>query len=491
MSNNKEYNISPSSGKKREVIKFNTYDRFKPLLYADLFIPSWVNGYSIGMEYIYNWFLSKFPKDYFRTIHVSGKSAFDDFRRFNIGDLTKREKPTCIIEAQIQYDYNDNQLDLNYFGVDEYIKRSRWERSFFKDPKRGLYIGHDMEAMLINFTIKTRYDTRAQQLDAFNRERKMFRVGCTETIDLDMDIHLPYDLMVKVAKAAGFDCDNSTNESILDPWGFVQYLNAHSQLPILYKMRYINSKHEFFVRMKNLPVHLDLTNPLDVDDGESDGQLMTNFNVTMQVEMRLPVPKCFLFYNEGKIESSIEVEPEGGLNIYSMRVFDIPEVNYKGWVMYGHSNYIADDNEKVINTINIKELFMAPPNVDVGTSLNDLIEDSLNNFISPDSFIDVQVYTNDLAANHGGRVPIKMNWETRDIIMPENTINSYFYIAIYIDRLYVNNKVIDIDKANESRLKESRKRYEKVNYNEMYDTKPHIQIVKPYPTNLPKNNTKK
>ena len=314
----------------------------------------------------------------------------------------------------------------------------------------------------------------------------MFRIGCTETVDLDMDIHLPYDLMVKVAKAAGFDCDNSTNESILDPWGFVQYLNAHSQLPILYKMRYINSKHEFFVRMKNLPVHLDLTNPLDVDDGESDGQLMTNFNVTMQVEMRLPVPKCFLFYNEGKIESSIEVEPEGGLNIYSMRVFDIPEVNYKGWVMYGHSNYIADDNEKVINTINIKELFMAPPNVDVGTSLNDLIEDSLNHFISPDSFIDVQVYTNDLAANHGGRVPIKMNWETRDIIMPENTINSYFYIAIYIDRLYINNKVIDIDKANESRLKESRKKYEKVNYNEMYDTKPHIQIVKPYPTNLPK-----
>ena len=102
------------------------------------------------------------------------------FRRFNIGDLAKREKPACIIEAQIQYDYNDNQLDLNYFGVDEYIKRSRWERSFFKDPKRGLYIGHDMEAMLINFNIKTRYDTRAQQLDAFNRIRKLFRIGCTE-----------------------------------------------------------------------------------------------------------------------------------------------------------------------------------------------------------------------------------------------------------------------------------------------------------------------
>ena len=130
-----------------------------------------------------------------------------------------------------------------------------------------------------------------------------------KTIDLDMDIHLPYDLMVKLAKAAGFICDDSVNESILDPWGFVQYLNAHSQLPILYKMRYINSKHEFFVTQRST------VNPLDVDEGESDGQLMTNFNVSMQVEMRLPVPKCFLFYNEGKIESSVAVEPDDGINI--------------------------------------------------------------------------------------------------------------------------------------------------------------------------------
>ena len=133
-----------------------------------------------------------------------------------------------------------------------------------------------------------------------------------------------------------------------------------------------------------------------------------------------------------------------------MRVFDIPEVNYKGWVMYGHSNYVADEDDNIVDTINIRELFTAPPNIDVGTSLNDLIDDSLNHFISPDLFIDIQVYTNDLAVNHGGQLPIKMNWQTREIILPENTINSYFYIAVYIDRLYVNNKVIDIDKADQS-----------------------------------------
>ena len=41
----------------------------------------------------------------------------------------------------------------------------------------------------------------------------------------------------------------------------------------------------------------------------------------------------------------------------------------------------------------------------------------------------------------------------------EDINNLYFYIAIYIDRGYVNSKIIDIDKANDSRLKTSRKRW--------------------------------
>ena len=34
----------------------------------------------------------------------------------------------------------------------------------------------------------------------------------------------------------------------------------------------------------------------------------------------------------------------------------------------------------------------------------------------------------------------------------------YFYIAIYIDRGYVNNKIIDIDNADKNRLKMSKRR---------------------------------
>ena len=469
----------------RRVVKFVNIDRFRPILYADLYIPSWANGYSIGVEFIYNYFLSRFPSKFFRTIHISGKSTFDDLRRFEVGNIVKRENPACMIQSTIQYDFNDNFLDLNFFGVDEYIKRSNYERSFFKDPVHKLYIGHDMETMLINFNIRTRYDTRAQQLDAYNRIRKVFRIGCTETIDTDMDIHLPYDLMVNLARTAGFMVDSATG-TIIDPWNFLKYLNQHSQLPILYKLRYINAKHEFFVRMRNLPIHLDLTNPLDADDGEQSGQTSINYNVEMQIVMRLPVPKVFLFYNEGKLSNSIEVEPDEGINIYSMRVYDIPEANYKHWPMYGHSEYLADKDEEVVKSIDIKELFVAPVDVKIDTSLDDLITESIDNYIDPTSFIDIAVYSNDLSINRGGRIPVTMDWPNRKIVLPNNTLDTHFYIAIYIDRAYVNARIIDLTNAKDSRVALSKERDLTDQINSGYIQDPVIEEEKYSNTNFKK-----
>lgn len=441
---------------KREIIHYIDTDRFKPLLYGDLYIPSWVNGFSIGVEFIYNWFLSRFPKNFFKTIHVANKSPYDDFRRFNVGDLTKREKPACLFSTTLQYDFNDNLNDLNLYGVDTYIKKTDWKRSFFKDPRHGIYIGFDMELMLLNFNIRVRVQTRSEQLDLYNRIRKVFRMGCTETIDMDMDIHIPYDLMFQIATMIGSPVDVN-EEAIIDPYNFLTYLNNHSQMPILYKMRYINGKHEFFVRMRNLPTHLNLTNPLDADEGENDGQMMNNFNIDMQIVMRLPIPSMFLLYNEGKQINTVHTEKSEGLTVYSMKVFDIPEVNYKNWPMFAHSNYAADENETSVESINIRDLFKAPAYTKVGTDLDSIIELSLKEGVSPDNFIDIALYTTDTSSEYG-RCKIEIDWPNRTVKILEDSKNLYFYIAIYIDRGYVNNKVIDIDKAYNSRSKTSRKR---------------------------------
>ena len=46
-------------------------------------IPSAIHGYSLGIEYIRDWLLDTFPKDFFKTVHVGGKHVYADYRKFN------------------------------------------------------------------------------------------------------------------------------------------------------------------------------------------------------------------------------------------------------------------------------------------------------------------------------------------------------------------------------------------------------------------------
>lgn len=433
-----------------QVLEITNIDRFRPTLKCDLFIPSYIQSLSVATEFVWSYVLGKFPADYFETTFISGKHMLDEFRRYNKGDYHTRENPAVALTYTLQYDFNDNNLDWNWLSTNKYLRTSAWQRSFFKCPKRGLYIGMDLEAMLINYNFKFRVNTRAEQLDLYNRLRKVFRLGCTETNDIDCDFHLDRKLMTKVAEEAGFAID--TDGQIVDPWNFTRFMNAHSQMPILYKLRLINQHYEWFLRMRNLPVHMDFQNALDVDDGQQNGMSTSDFGIEFQIAMRFPAPRTFAFYNEGNWVHTIHTEPNEGITVYSMKLFDIPEENYKGWPLYGHSNYMAEKDEEVVKYINIGELFKAPVDIKVKTSLDELIQESLDNFISPDLFIEIAVYTNDLLVHGSGRIPIVMDWEKRRIVLPDGIPDSYFYLAIYVDRNYVNDRIIEITDADHNRV---------------------------------------
>lgn len=444
------------NGRKVRKIDINSINRFKPKLYADLYIPSWVNGYSIATEFVYNWFLSKLPNNFFKTIHIAGKHGFDDFRRFEVGDFAKRERPAVSFNGQVQADFDDDYRDIHMVGIDRFIMRTDYQKSFFKDEVKGRFLGMVPEQILTNFEIRCKVSTRAQQMDLYKRLEIACRIGCTETFDTDLDYHVPYDLMIKMAKDTGFGV---IDDVIVDPYSFLRYLNSYSQIPFMYKLRYINGKREFFIRMRNIPIYMDMKNKMSIDDGEQDGQTSRSYHIEMSVSIKVPVPKFFVYYAEGKLVNSIEaVEPEDGdISIYSMKVFDIPEVNEKGWVQFATSNYLADKDQQEVKEIDISELFKAPIDTKINTSLDNLIQDSLDIYISPSRFIDIAIYTNDMMIN--SKIPIKIDWKNRKIILVDRTRNSYFYIAIYIDRLYMNERILEINRSYDNRVKIADKKY--------------------------------
>ena len=438
----------------RNIINNIDLDQFRPSLKCDLFIPSYIHSLSIATEFIYGYVLSRFPQNFFKTIRIADKHPFEDLRKIKKEDLVKLENPAVLLSYSMQYDYNDNLNDFNLLSINKYLKYSQLQRSFFKYPSKSLYIGMDLEAMMIDYTFKFMVNTRAQQIDLFNRMRKVFRVGCTETVDIDCDFQMDKLLMACVAKESGYSVDTSTN-NVIDSWNFTRFLNEHSQMPILYKLRFINQQYEYFLRMRNLPVHLDFQNSLSVDDGNQVGMTSNNYTIEFQIGVRFPAPRTFALYNEGHWVHKIETEKNPGIYLFTLNIHDIPEENYKGWPMYGRSNYVPEEDEKVVESIDIRQLFRAPVDVKVGTDLDAIIQNAIDQYIDPSVFIEIAVYKESTYINNG-RIPITIDWPKRTIILPKDTWSRYFYLIIYIDREYVNSKVIEMTKADTNRVAISR-----------------------------------
>ena len=64
----------------REISTCDFNKAHSKTLYRSICVPSTVQAYSLCVEYMKSWFLSKFNKDMFKSVYVEGKNIYDDFR---------------------------------------------------------------------------------------------------------------------------------------------------------------------------------------------------------------------------------------------------------------------------------------------------------------------------------------------------------------------------------------------------------------------------
>ena len=188
---------------RKRVIPMTDYDKFKPILYNNLFVPSYVHGFSLAIEYMKEWFLKYLPDINFRYIHINGKHMFDDYKRFNNQNI-KREKPCLIITPNVDYEYNRDNRDLYQAPADIFLRRSDWQRSFFKDNDNKLYLAMQMQGLRMQFNFRVKVSTRAEQLDLKEKMNLRFRIGATQGEYRSADFVVPMELLVNVAHDAGF-----------------------------------------------------------------------------------------------------------------------------------------------------------------------------------------------------------------------------------------------------------------------------------------------
>lgn len=425
--------------------KLNIIKKDHRKLISTVLIPSASHSYALAVEYIRQWFLNKFSKDYFKTVYIEGKNIFDESRKFTIDKSARRQNPAVAIIPTIDFSFDRDKIDLALGGLELYEEKSTVDTCFFRDYDNSLFIKEIDQLNSINFTIRTYVDTRAKQLNLWHYMKLAFRTGATQGEYIDMDFSIPEELMLQLAIDTGFEVDMD-NKKIKNVIEFLNYLNRNSSVPFLYKLRCENGRDEFFIRTQGEYVHISIPDYPSVEDGDRVGHTYENFPIEMNLTLRFPTPQSYIYMSkkpqtviEGiKMDTSDDV-----VGIYSLKVIDIPYQNDKKWGLFVQSEYLEDELSNHIS-MDFNDLFT--------TSVKDVIKYTQKQYLSPYIFLDIQLFDNE-----GNRIKSKIDWDTLIVETVDDTKEyQKIIIAIYLDNSYMNEALVTMNNSANSRLNESK-----------------------------------
>lgn len=425
--------------------KLNIIKKDNRKLISTVLIPSASHSYALAVEYIRQWFLNKFSKDYFKTVYIEGKNIFDESRKFTIDKSARRQNPAVSIIPTIDFSFDRDKIDLALGGLELYEEKSTVDTCFFRDYDNSLFIKEIDQLNSINFTIRTYVDTRAKQLNLWHYMKLAFRTGATQGEYIDMDFSIPEELMLQLAIDTGFEVDMD-NKKIKNVIEFLNYLNRNSSVPFLYKLRCENGRDEFFIRTQGEYVHISIPDYPSVEDGDRVGHTYENFPIEMNLTLRFPTPQSYIYMSKKpqtiikgiKMDTSDDV-----VGIYSLKVIDIPYQNDKKWGLFVQSEYLEDELSNHIS-MDFNDLFT--------TSVKDVIKYTQMQYLSPYIFLDIQLFDNE-----GNRIKSKIDWDTL-IVETVDATKEYqkIIIAIYLDNSYMNEALVTMNNSANSRLNESK-----------------------------------
>ena len=271
--------------------------------------------------------------------------------------MIKRGKPAIAIIPQLDTDFNRDGIDANNYDLTYYARTFNYRDTFFKDRERDKYIAIAFEQMLMNFQVRIKVNTKAKQIDIMKYLKMALKVGATSGKYLDMDIHVPQEMLLALAQDVGFDVDLEKKE-IKDPFKFLVYLNSKSEVPFIYKLRAINGRNEFFIRAKAMYTHI-ATPDINIDDGERQGQVSSNYFIEFTTEIRMPAPKVYCYFT-AKHTNLIEfTDNAGNIKSYVANFANVPTLNERGWEQFFTLDY-EDKKDKVLE-ISISDIFDGDP----------------------------------------------------------------------------------------------------------------------------------
>lgn len=414
-------------------------------LKTNLLVPSTNQAYSCAIEYIENWFYSKFKPNYFKQTFLDASHIMDQLRKLKKQDLYSVSKPACVISVDIDTNYNRNNLDLYNLGKTVMSNRLSFADSFFFDRDKNTFVAMKMEMLLFNVNFRMKFASRALQLNCWKQCQLGLRSNGTQKEYIDIDYNIPNELIVQLAEDAGYEI-NACGK-VNDPILFLQYLNSHSRLPFYYKFDSSTGHMDYFLKVPRNVVHLRIGN-IDINQGSDHGMLKSDFEVYFTVELRFPSIKFYSYYSlitRENIKCIKKIDADSFI-VAMTNLSKIPTKDEHGWQWSMQRDYSFEENEldmiknKQLVSINFKECV---------EELIDVINYTRSIAISPEAFINIKIFC-DIK-----EIPISIDWKNYTIHFKELVDSGKCKLVLYMDNNYFHTQVTNLKDYDKHRIQKS------------------------------------
>lgn len=396
--------------------------------------------------FITEWIKSLFPKNYFKTVHVSSTIAYRNFTRFNNNrkEFIKKSKPMLIIKPRIEIDNDEGFMKDTYFTTRILDAMDAGDygnlQPFIEDPNNSRYVRFLMNRLNISFDVSIIVETQMEQINLSHYIKNRVRQGRPFFLKTSLESFIPRDIIALIARDMAVPLKD--DEGSVKP--FLDYLNNNSFYPITYKYKNSSGRDEFF-RYHPADIDTTITN-LSVDEGNKKGHVFDSFGINFTVNCEFSTAGLYYFFTKTpNLISNFEKEDNGLEENFSNHLIPIFTVTNlfdveipDGWNLYTSPMYTVEHDRKP---------FDLDFSILLNTSLVECINYHRRHGIPIETFIKVNV----MKGNKTMKEDIgeyKIDWDRLILTTYNCNTSSTYRFIMHVNTQYINDlikEILDLD----------------------------------------------
>lgn len=320
-------------------------------------------GHTIGniTSIFFNHILSMYPTNFFKTKYIDTTMSSRQFAVIteNTLDMDKRkpiitlkprvvpERPDFATTSFFNHTYGKNMCDAR--------RVSSATQHLLVDRDNDISVYMSMNRMKMTVEMTQYYESVLEQFNMFGYMNSRMQLTHPYRISVVVETQIPNSVIELVCRKAKLE-----NK----PEQICAYFNKYSQTPVIHKFKTSTGTYEyFFLAEVNLQINIDTPS---VNEGDTDGQTVTNFPITNTVELEFNYFDCFyLMCFELSSEDEEVVDSNNGDVLRETVIIPVmttdlnlklPQFTDDNWAFYKSVELIVEESTQVDDT-DITSLF--------------------------------------------------------------------------------------------------------------------------------------